>query len=166
MDQIRKNVSILYRQLMIFLNRELEGTEINAVELIYLDTLYRKDGITQDDLAQECCIDKAATTRTMQVMEEKGLITRRISITDKRAKIVFLTQKAKEYVAFIRQIQQKWIREIDVELTEQEMQTFVRVLSIVAKKAKQINQDMLLPCKKQTNLKKEEQDEYEQELQQ
>lgn len=73
MDEIGKNISILYRQLNLFLNHELEGTDITATELMYLASLYEKDGVTQDDLVQEYCIDKAATARTIQGMEKKDL---------------------------------------------------------------------------------------------
>ena len=141
MDEIGKNISILYRQLNLFLNHELEGTDITATELMYLASLYEKDGVTQDDLVQEYCIDKAATARTIQGMEKKGLITRQTSSTDKRAKIVCLTQKANAYVALIRQIQRKWVNEINVDLTEEEMRIFTHVLAAATQKAKKINQD-------------------------
>lgn len=72
MDEIRKNISIIYRQLNLFLNHELEGINITAMELIYLSSLYQNDGVTQDDLVQEYCIDKAATARAIQGMEKKG----------------------------------------------------------------------------------------------
>lgn len=140
MDQIRKNISIIYRQLNLFLNRELVGTGITAMELMYLSSLYQNDGVMQDDLVQENCIDKAATARAIQGMEKKGLVTRRTSSTDNRAKIVCLTQKANTYIAFIRQIEQKWIDEIEKELTEEELKTFTHVLSVVTQKAKEINQ--------------------------
>lgn len=141
MDEIGKNISILYRQLNLFLNHELDGTDITATELMYLASLYEKDGVTQDDLVQEYCIDKAATARTIQGMEKKGLITRQTSSTDKRAKIVCLTQKANAYVELIRQIQRKWINEINVDLTEEEMRVFTHVLAVATQKAKKINQE-------------------------
>jgi len=141
MDEIGKNISILYRQLNLFLNHELDGTDITATELMYLASLYEKDGVTQDDLVQEYCIDKAATARTIQGMEKKGLITRQTSSTDKRAKIVCLTQKANAYVELIRQIQRKWINEINVDLTEEEMRIFTHVLAVATQKAKKINQE-------------------------
>ncbi len=141
MDEIRKNISIIYRQINLFLNHELEETGISAMELMYLSSLYQKDGVTQDDLAQEYCIDKAATARAIQGMEKKGLITRRTSSTDNRAKIVCLTQKANTYMAPVQEIQQKWIDEVQKDLTEEELKTFTLVLSVIAQKAKRINQE-------------------------
>ncbi|MCX4341700.1 MAG: MarR family transcriptional regulator [Lachnospiraceae bacterium] len=47
---------------------------ISATELLYLSSLYKKDGISQDDLAQEYSVDKAAVTRTLQLMEKRNLL--------------------------------------------------------------------------------------------
>lgn len=141
MDEIRKNISIIYRQLNLFLNHELEGTDITAMELMYLSSLYQRDGVMQDDLVQEYCIDKAATARAIQGMEKKGLVTRQTSSTDNRAKIVCLTRKANTYIAFIRQIEQKWIDEIKRKLTEEELKIFTHVLSAVTQIAKEMNQE-------------------------
>lgn len=41
--------------------------------MLYLSSLYEKDGITQDDLAQEYSVDKAAVTRTVQLMEKNAI---------------------------------------------------------------------------------------------
>lgn len=139
MKSIGKNISILYRQFNIFLNHELENTDITATELMYLGTLFRQDGITQDDLVKEYCIDKAATARTILGMEKKNLVYREPDSEDKRAKRVFLTEKADRYRDLIADIQKKWMEEINVEISEEDMNTFVRVLSSVTEKVKSMN---------------------------
>lgn len=67
---IGKQISILFRQLNLYFNHELSEISISATELLYLSSLYEKDGIIQDDLAQEYSVDKAAVTRTVQLMEK------------------------------------------------------------------------------------------------
>lgn len=42
-NSVGKNISILYRQFNVFLNHELENSELNAQELMYLGFLYEKD---------------------------------------------------------------------------------------------------------------------------
>ena len=54
MNTIGKNLSIIYRQFTVFLNRELADSELTATELMYIGSLYDQDGVTQDDLALEC----------------------------------------------------------------------------------------------------------------
>ena len=141
MDTIGKNISILYRQFNMFLNNELEKVDITATELMYLGSLYKKDGITQDELVREYCIDKAATARTIQSMEKKGLVYRKADEVDKRAKRVYLTEKADEYRKLIQDIQKKWIEKINMEIAEDDMEVFLKVLSSVTTRIQEINQE-------------------------
>lgn len=118
----------------IFLNHELENSELNAQELMYLGFLYEKDGITQDVLASEFYIDKAAIARTIQGMEKKGVITRTAAVADRRAKCVFLTEKAYKYKPQIEEIQRKWLSVCDVGLSAEEMQKFEKQISMMAER--------------------------------
>ena len=141
MENIGKNISILYRQFNMFLNNELEKVDITATELMYLGSLYKKDGITQDELVREYCIDKAATARTIQSMEKKGLVYRKADEVDKRAKRVYLTEKADEYRKLIQDIQKKWIEKINMEIAQDDMEVFLKVLSSVTTRIQEINQE-------------------------
>jgi DNA-binding MarR family transcriptional regulator len=141
METIGKNISILYRQFNMFLNNELEKVDITATELMYLGSLYKKDGITQDELVREYCIDKAATARTIQSMEKKGLVYRKADEVDKRAKRVYLTEKADEYRKLIQDIQKKWIEKINMEIAQDDMEVFLKVLSSVTTRIQEINQE-------------------------
>jgi len=73
MYSIGKSIGILNRQFNIFLNRELAGTELNATEFMYIGHLYQNDCIMQDELAKEFLVDRAAITRILKNMEEKGI---------------------------------------------------------------------------------------------
>ena len=92
MDQAGRYISVLMRQLNLFFSHELSEVEITASELMYLSQLYRADGLTQEEMSMEISVDKAATTRTIQGMEKKGLITRRRSETDERSVTVAPTE--------------------------------------------------------------------------
>lgn len=125
----------------MFLNRELEGSGITAIELMYLFNLYKQDGVTQDELLKEYCIDKAAKTRVIQKLEKKGLIQREVADGDKRAKKVFLTERANEYRKLISNIQKKWLESMwtSLDVTENDMKIFVKVLAAVTERVQEIN---------------------------
>ena len=76
MDKAGTYVSVLMRQLNLFFGHELAEVEITASELMYLSQLYDRDGLTQEEMAAVITVDKAATTRTIQGMEKKGLVRR------------------------------------------------------------------------------------------
>lgn len=137
---IGKQISILFRQLNLYFNRELSEINISATELLYLSSLYSKDGITQDDLAQEYSVDKAAVTRTLQLMEKKGLIVRKTNMDDKRAKRLFLTDKAKALEKKLREIQAQWIHEMTKGMEKNSIDNFSKQIDSMVERAKKLNQ--------------------------
>ena len=101
----------------MFLNNELEKVDITATELMYLGSLYKKDGITQDELVREYCIDKAATARTIQSMEKKGLVYRKADEVDKeytQKQVADMMGISQSYISRLeKRIVQKLKREIE-----------------------------------------------------
>lgn len=139
MNTIGKNINILYRQFNLFLNHELSGVELNSTDLMYLGTLFIEDGVTQDDLAKDFCVDKAATARTMQNLEKKGIIIRKSDETDRRAKRIYLTDKAYEYKPLMESIQGKWMKICNTPMNSEELIQFEKNLEIITEHVKLIN---------------------------
>ena len=128
------------RQLNLFFGHELSDVEITASELMYLSQLYNRDGLTQEEMAAVITVDKAATTRTIQGMEKKGLVRREAHEENYRAKRVYLTDKAKNAEPRIRALQKKWVDFITQDMTQKEAEVFAAQLKKMAQRAKEINQ--------------------------
>lgn len=139
MNTIGKNINILYRQFNLFLNHELSGVELNSTDLMYLGTLFIEDGVTQDDLAKDFCVDKAATARSMQNLEKKGIIIRKPDETDRRAKRIYLTDKAYKYKPLMESIQKKWMKICNTPMNDEEVIQFEKNLEIITEHVKLIN---------------------------
>lgn len=139
MNTIGKNINILYRQFNLFLNHELSGVELNSTDLMYLGTLFIEDGVTQDDLAKDFCVDKAATARSMQNLEKKGIIIRKPDESDRRAKRVYLTDKAYKYKPLMESIQKKWMKICNTPMHDEEVIQFEKNLEIITEHVKLIN---------------------------
>ena len=73
------------------------GFDVSYEQWSILVHLYRKDGQTQQELANIAVKDKAAITRLLNVLEKKNVVLRIPDRTDKRSKLVYLTHKAKEF---------------------------------------------------------------------
>lgn len=140
MNQAGTYISVLMRQLNLFLSHELSEVEITASELMYLSQLYTRDGLTQDEMATKISVDKAATTRTIQGMEKKGLIVRDSNEKDHRSKCVYLTDKAKQMEEHIREIQKKWSDYIMQDMTVSEAELFAKQLKQMSVRAREINE--------------------------
>ncbi|MGJ7438026.1 MarR family winged helix-turn-helix transcriptional regulator [Streptococcus equinus] len=133
-------ISVLMRQLNLFFGHELSDVEITASELMYLSQLYNRDGLTQEEMAAVITVDKAATTRTIQGMEKKGLVRREAHEENYRAKRVYLIDKAKNAEPRIRELQKKWGDFITQDMTQKEAEVFAAQLKKMAQRAKEINQ--------------------------
>ena len=133
-------ISVLMRQLNLFFGHELSDVEITASELMYLSQLYNRDGLTQEEMAAVITVDKAATTRTIQGMEKKGLVRREAHEENYRAKRVYLTDKAKNVAPRIRELQKKWVDFITQDMTQKEAEVFAAQLKKMSQRAKEINQ--------------------------
>lgn len=140
MNQVGTYISVLMRQLNLFFSHELSEVAITASELMCLSQLYTKDGLTQDEMAAKISVDKAATTRTIQGMEKKGLIVRRSNEKDHRSKCVYLTDKAKQLEGHIREIQKKWSDYIMQDMTVSEAELFAKQLNQMSVRAREINE--------------------------
>jgi len=73
------------------------GFDVSYEQWSILVHLYRKDGQTQQELANMAVKDKAAITRLLNVLEKKNIVLRIPDRSDKRSKLVYLTNKAKEF---------------------------------------------------------------------
>ena len=140
MDKAGTYVSVLMRQLNLFFGHELAEVGITASELMYLSQLYDRDGLTQEEMAAVITVDKAATTRTIQGMEKKGLVCREAHEENYRAKRVYLTDKAKNAEPRIRELQKKWVDFITQDMTQKEAEVFATQLKKMSQRAKEINQ--------------------------
>ena len=69
-----------------------------------LTHLYRKDGITQSELAETLELEKPSLGRLLDRLEAKGWVRRAADIRDRRAKRVFLTDQVEAPMQVMREI--------------------------------------------------------------
>lgn len=136
MDTMEQNFSLICRKFTKFLNIELKNAGITPAELSYLNYLLEQNGMTQDELAKASCVDKAAVTRVIQTLEKKGVVERRADEMDKRANRIYITDKAYHYADVIKEVRQKWMQIIDVQMSRQEMQQLEHQVAEIAEKVK------------------------------
>ena len=86
-------ISILYRKNQMYLNAAMKQLNITTAEQPILMYLYRHDAVTQEEISAYLQVDKALTTRTVQSLLEKGLVTKEKDEKDKRCNKITLTQK-------------------------------------------------------------------------
>lgn len=66
-----------------------------------LANLWAKDGIKQQDLADDMIRNKSSITKMILALEKDGLVERKIDKIDKRQKRIYLTKEGKEFKQYI-----------------------------------------------------------------
>lgn len=93
---IIRMITLLARKNQICLSSILKQYNLNVTELPFYMALKHNEGMTQDELSNLICVDKALTTRAMKSLEQKEMIIRKTDKSDKRIKRVYLTECAKK----------------------------------------------------------------------
>lgn len=91
--------SLVYKTNIILkgkLQTFLKNFDITTEQWVMLNRLYQKDGYNQKELSIDSFKEQAAITRTLDILENKGLIERKKSPTDRREYLVSITEKGKE----------------------------------------------------------------------
>jgi MarR family transcriptional regulator for hemolysin len=73
--------------------------------LVHLDR--PGDGITQHELAARCGIDGSTLVRLLDLLADQGLVERRVSPTDRRSRLVFLTTKGRRALTSVYRVLQQ-----------------------------------------------------------
>ena len=77
------------------LQGKLKPLGISPAQFMALLVLWEGDGVTQQALVEELDVEQATMANTLSRMQRDDLIIRKPHPTDRRARLVFLTQKAK-----------------------------------------------------------------------
>ncbi|OTW19131.1 MarR family transcriptional regulator, partial [Vibrio parahaemolyticus] len=98
--------------------------------------LYRMgDNISQKQLAEALEIELASLMRTLKLLEEQSLVTRRCCEHDKRARIVSLTDEGKELLIQMEERILQVRRKLLSEINDQELKKLGLILEQIAHNA-------------------------------
>jgi DNA-binding MarR family transcriptional regulator len=95
--QLDQSLGFTTNRLANRLKAELEqgfvrrGHDITADQWLILSRLNEQDGLTQHELGERISKDKTNVARMLALMEEHGLVERRIDPDDNRARRIYLT---------------------------------------------------------------------------
>jgi DNA-binding MarR family transcriptional regulator len=121
-------LSILSRHLHTYLGRELASLGIGAGQVPILVCLWRRDGITQEEIALETKTDKGATARTIRRLVEEGYITREENPNDRRCYRVCLTESGRKVEPEVRRVLSAWTQAVGAGLSDRERLLLLDVL--------------------------------------
>ena len=102
MLQVFRTRMAFRRAMQRTLKRNNAGITFEMLQV--LSRLWHEQGITQQVLAERTAKDKACLTNLMNNLEKKGYVRQEEDPTDRRSKLVFLTNEGEEFRNQIRPI--------------------------------------------------------------
>jgi DNA-binding MarR family transcriptional regulator len=122
----------------IFAQRVQEGGfDLTPVQFAALDALRLNEGIDQARLADAVAKDRATIGAVVDRLVQKGLVARRVSEKDRRAKVLSLTREGAALLAAIRPLVERLQRDILRGLDDEEYERFVELAAKAARAAAQ-----------------------------
>lgn len=131
-------VSVLYRRNQVYLDAALKEYNLTASELAFIISLFKKDGISQEELSTRLAIDKAATANALRSLENKGYVSRMRNPQDRRANIIIVTEYARRMEDGIRHQLVNWTNFLTEGIDEDSVKTMFEVLEKMVKKVESI----------------------------
>lgn len=107
------------------------GADITIEQWGVLTLLWEKDGLSQDELAYIVCVDKSSISRVLDVLERRGLVSRRRDPADARRKILYATEASREIQELCRVVAAGANMDMLADVDAEELQTCLKVLAQV-----------------------------------
>lgn len=138
-NSIGREISILSRQFNIYIARELKELGIMTSEYIFIVNIESGSKCSQQDLCDYFVIDKAAATRAVSSLVEKGLVMREKNSSDRREYILSLTEKGEQIKPLIQEKLSNWTKILGRGLSEEQIVAQCEELKKMREKAVEEN---------------------------
>ena len=128
------NIGLIMGEVVKLVGKKLteEFAKVNKLlpmdSFIILNTLYEKDDLIQNDLAEILHQDKSAILRKIDYLQEQKLVARISSSEDRRQNIIVLTKKGVQTIEIMRSIEAKVFNDLLIDVSSENSQTFYNIL--------------------------------------
>ena len=126
MPKIMKTLNIISRCQAVYRGERTDA--LPACHHVLVLSICRAPGRTQEELARDIRLSKSTLSRALSSLEEKGFIERRENPADKRALLIYPTEKMRELLPTVREISADWNAIITSGISEEEMALFATVI--------------------------------------
>ena len=117
---------IFHKNHKTYLNNALAQYDLNLIQVLCMLRVYNEENLNQKDLSDSLYITKGAITKAIKKLESNGIIIRQQSKVDKRHNILKLSQKGKDLIPILEEINSKWEEKMGLDKLDDEFfKTFI-----------------------------------------
>ena len=100
--------------------------DLNLIQVLCIARIYNEENLNQKDLSDSLYITKGAITKAIRKLESNGIIIREQSKVDKRHNILKLSQKGKDLIPILEEINNEWEEKMGLDKLDDEFfKTFI-----------------------------------------
>jgi MarR family 2-MHQ and catechol resistance regulon transcriptional repressor len=118
-----------------YAKRSITDLEICGSDFAVLEALLHKGALPVNEIGRKVLLTSGSITTAVDRLEDKGLVERRASTDDRRARIVHLTKEGKKLIARAYAEHAADMERLASELSTGERTTLIRLLKRVGYKA-------------------------------
>ncbi len=117
---------IFHKNHKTYLNNALAQYDLNLIQVLCMLRVYNEENLNQKDLSDSLYITKGAITKAIRKLESNGIIIREQSKVDKRHNILKLSQKGKDLIPILEEINNEWEEKMGLDnLDDEFFNTFI-----------------------------------------
>lgn len=126
------DLSIIVRHMRVFAERSLKDYSLGFPEQIVIMYLTKHGRSNQQKIAESFGIDQGAITKTINKLEAKGFVDRKVNPKNKREKILSLTSKATTLQNELNRTYQEWSSAIFKDIPQTQRKAFEETVHSMA----------------------------------
>ena len=117
---------IFHKNHKTYFNNALAKYDLNLIQVLCIARIYNEENLNQKDLSDSLYITKGAITKAIKKLESDGIIIREQSKIDKRNNILKLSEKGKDLIPILQEMNNEWERKMGLDnLDEEFFKTFI-----------------------------------------
>ncbi|MFZ3171593.1 MAG: MarR family transcriptional regulator [Carboxydocellales bacterium] len=132
-ENVDKYLTQSWRHMQAYLAMRMEPLHIGVGQYVYLIRLYNEDGQSQQCLSNGLLVDKAATVRAINKLEQTGYVYRAPDPADKRSFKIYLTKKGRNIRPELENILEEMLAVLLKDLSSVEGELIKKLLKHMAK---------------------------------
>lgn len=138
MSKFMKMLNNISRSQAIYRRSKITAEDLQSGHYAFILAICHNPGHSQEELAQELCVNKSTVARNLNYLEDKGYIKRSSLPNDKRQFSVFPTEKMLDVLPEIKSASHQWMTLLSDGIPQNELNTFNAVLERMQTKAREI----------------------------
>ncbi|WP_240940983.1 MarR family transcriptional regulator [Paenibacillus sp. HB172176] len=121
-------MGVTYRKMSTMFMQKLKPFKVTSEQWIVLYCISQRNGIIQKDIAERVGKDRPTVTRILDVLADKGLVSKKADEADRRSFLVYATAEGRQLIEQTIELEHLSIEEATAGISPEEYDLLVRLL--------------------------------------